>query len=137
MTEETIWLNPDRLGYKDRGIMKWQGLILSHQRDAIKKLEQEYADLEVKEKEEMKPEEISEVLYNAWASKLPVVIQANVIRNGNYYPDVHCLVQGFSENEIILYVRKKNDEEVVKRITIDMIRNVQTYDVLKWHNKIK
>lgn len=135
MEEEIILLNPDKLGYKDRGIIKWQGLILSHQRDAIKKLEQEYADLEVKEKEEMKPEEISEVLYSAWASKLPVIIQASVIRNGNYFPDVHCLVQGFSENKIILYVRKKNGEEVVKRITIDLIRNVEFYDNLKWNGK--
>lgn len=32
---EIIKLTPDDLGYKDRGIMKWQGLILPQQTDAI------------------------------------------------------------------------------------------------------
>lgn len=51
--EEVVLLNPDKLGYKDRGKMKWQGLILTHQTEAYKKLEQEYASMEVKQKEEM------------------------------------------------------------------------------------
>lgn len=31
MKEEVILLNPDKLGYKDRGKMKWLGMILAEQ----------------------------------------------------------------------------------------------------------
>lgn len=49
--------------------MKWQELILTHQTEAIKALKQEYADIEVKAKEEMSMETVSEVLYTAYVTK--------------------------------------------------------------------
>ncbi|MFL2079771.1 hypothetical protein [Marinilactibacillus psychrotolerans] len=117
--------------------MKWQGLILTHQTDAIKALEQEYAKLEAKAKEEMTIEAISEVLYNAYVSKKPVIIQANVLKNGKFYPDVFALVIGHLNDKIVLQIRLKDGSEVIKKVSLNLIRNVELYDVLKWNNKIK
>jgi len=36
---EVIRMTPDDLGYKDRGIMKWQGLILADHNEALKKMD--------------------------------------------------------------------------------------------------
>lgn len=102
MKEEVILLNPDKLGYKDRGIMKWQGMILSEQHDYIKKMKLEGSKEEIQPKEEMTEEQIAEVLYNAYVTKLPVAIQAAILRNGLYYPDVIGLVLGFSNGKVVL-----------------------------------
>ncbi|GEQ33614.1 hypothetical protein B795N_14960 [Marinilactibacillus psychrotolerans] len=133
MEEEVILLNPDKMGYKDRGKMKWQGLILTHQTEAYKKLEQEYASMEVKQKEEMSQEEISEVLYEAFITRSPVAIQASVLRDGNYYPDVICMVVGHLGEKIILQLK----DDRIKRVSIDLMRNVEMFDKLSWHNKRK
>lgn len=137
MKEEVILLNPDKLGYKDRGIMKWQGMILSEQKDYIRKMKAEAAKGDIQPKKEMTEEEIAEVLYNAYVTKLPVAIQAAVLRNGNYYPDVIALVLGYNHQQIMLQVRKKGGDKVIKRITIEQIRNIELYDILKWNNKFR
>lgn len=133
MEEEIILLNPDKLGYKDRGIIKWQGLILSHQTEALKELDKEYAALEVEPKEEMSIEEISQVLYEAYVTKSPVAIQASVLRNGYHYPDVNCLVVGHLGEKVILQLKDGR----IKRVTLDLIRNVELFNKLSWHNKIR
>lgn len=137
MSEEVVILSPDRLGYKDRGKMKWIGMrmMLSDHMEALKKMyADEYEEL-IEEKPEMDEKEISELLYYAYVNKLPVAIQAAVLRNGNYYPDVIALVLGYNHQQIMLQVRKKDGDKVIKRITIDQIRNIELYDVLKYNNK--
>ncbi|MCD8506650.1 MAG: hypothetical protein LRY37_06590 [Alkalibacterium thalassium] len=37
MQEDVIKLSPDALGYKDRGKMKWMGMMLSDHAEALKK----------------------------------------------------------------------------------------------------
>lgn len=135
MQEEIVKLNPDRLGYRDRGIMKWQGMILSDHTEALKKLKKDSLIAEVEIKEEMTVEEISEEFYTAYATKNPVIIQASILKNGNYYPDVIAYVLGFTMDHIILKVKKKDGTEVIKKITLDMIRNVELFDLLKWNKK--
>lgn len=131
MAEEVILLNPDKLGYKDRGKMKWQGMMLSDHTEALKKMKAEEQAIDIPAKEEMTVEEISEMLYEAYVTKSPVAIQANVLRNGQYYPDVHCLVLGYLGEKIILQLKNGS----IKRVNIDLIRNVEVFNVLKWHNK--
>ncbi|MFL2116258.1 hypothetical protein ACEN4P_01350 [Marinilactibacillus psychrotolerans] len=135
MKEEVILLNPDKLGYKDRGIMKWQGMILSEQKDYIRKMKAEAAKGDIQPKVEMTEEEIAEVLYNAYVTKLPVAIQAAILRNGLYYPDVIGMVLGFAQNKVVLNVRKSDGSNIEKRVTMDMIRNVELFDILKWNKK--
>ncbi|GEL67266.1 hypothetical protein [Marinilactibacillus psychrotolerans] len=132
MKEEVRLLTPDKMGYKDRGIMKWQGMILSEQKDYIRKMKAEALKADIQPKEEMTEEEIAEVLYTAYVTKLPVVIQAAILKNGLYYPDVIGMVMGFAQNKVVLDVRKKDGSNVEKRVTLDMIRNVELYDILKW-----
>ncbi|WP_080147016.1 YolD-like family protein [Marinilactibacillus piezotolerans] len=131
MAEEVILLNPDKLGYKDRGKMKWQGMMLSDHTEALKKMKAEEQAIDIPAKEEMTVEEISKMLYEAYVTKSPVAIQANVLRNGQYYPDVHCLVLGYLGEKIILQLKNGS----IKRVNIDLIRNVEVFNVLKWHNK--
>ncbi len=131
MAEEVILLNPDKLGYKDRGKMKWQGMMLSDHTEALKKMKAEEQAIDIPAKEEMTVEEISEMLYEAYVTKSPVAIQANVLRNGQYYPDVHCLVLGYLGEKIILQLK----DGTIKRVNIDLIRNVEVFNILKWHNK--
>ncbi|WP_269411386.1 hypothetical protein [Lentibacillus daqui] len=37
----------------------------------------------------------------------PLVIQANVVRNGNYYRDLQFKVSGYVENQVCLYFLKE------------------------------
>lgn len=131
MAEEVVLLNPDKLGYKDRGKMKWMGMMLSDHSEALKKMKAEDEKNDIPAKEEMTMEEISTVLYEAYLTKSPVAIQANVLRNGRFYPDVNCLVMGYLGDKIILKLKDGR----VKRVSIDLIRNVEVFNVLKWHNK--
>lgn len=97
MSEEVIILSPDRLGYKDRGMMKWQGLMLSDHNEALKKARKEHELMEVAFKPEMTMEDVSEVLYKAYVMKKPVLIQSSIIKNGQPYPDVKCMIRGYKE----------------------------------------
>lgn len=135
MSEEVILLNPDKLGYVDRGKMKWQGMILAEQKDYIRQMKRDDSLGEIQPKEEMTEEAIAEVLYTAYVTKLPVAIQAAILRDGLYYPDVIGMVLGFANGKVVLDVRRKNSENVEKRITLDQIRNVELFDILKWNNK--
>lgn len=137
MSEEVVILSPDRLGYKDRGKMKWidMRMMLSDHMEALKKMyADEYEEL-IEEKPEMDEKEISELLYYAYVNKLPVTIQAAILKNGNYYPNVIALVLGYNHQQIMLQVRKKDGDKAIKRITIEQIRNIELYDVLKYNNK--
>lgn len=131
LAEEVTLLNPDKLGYKDRGKMKWLGMMLSDHSEALKKMKAEDQQFDIPAKEEMTMEEVSTVLYEAYVTKSPVAIQANVLRNGQFYPDVDCLVLGYLGEKIILELKDGR----IKRVSIDLIRNVELYNVLKWHNK--
>lgn len=52
-------VTPEQFGYKDRGIMKWLGMMLSDHSEALKKEEMNDQLIEVKAKEEMTEEAIA------------------------------------------------------------------------------
>ncbi|MCC5894819.1 MAG: hypothetical protein JJU16_05095 [Alkalibacterium sp.] len=131
MKEETVVLSPDRLGYKDRGLMKWQGLMLSDHNEALKKAKQEQKVLEVAFKPEMTIEEVSEVLYKAYVMKKPVLIQSNILREGILYPDVKCMVKGYKDQTIYLQLLNKRETTC----QIDQIRNIEFMNTAEWYNK--
>ncbi|MFD1066711.1 hypothetical protein [Oceanobacillus locisalsi] len=125
------YVTPEQFGYIDRGILKWQGMLLADQTDALKRDENEPA--EIKPKEEMTEVEISEVLHKAFLNDAPIAIQANTMRNGSYYKDVLCKVAGYGGGKINLDVidgRKTN-------CAIDQIRNIEFMDVSDWYDKRK
>ncbi|WP_193064926.1 hypothetical protein [Oceanobacillus oncorhynchi] len=125
------YVTPEMYGYKDRGILKWQGMILADQKDAMKIMKDEFEIIEAKE--EMSEEEISKVLHKAYTMDCPIAIQANAMRNGSYYKDVLCKIAGYGNGRIFLNVidgRKTS-------CTIDQIRNVEFMDTLDWYDKRK
>ncbi len=129
-----IRITPEQLGYKDRGIMKWMGLMLSDHTEALKKEEVNNQLLEVEPKKEMTEEEISRVLYQAFVTNSPVAIQANAIRkDGNYYKDVQCMVTGYADDQIHLSLKDGR----AKSCTLEQIRNVEMIDPLDWYDKRK
>ncbi len=129
-----IRITPEQFGYKDRGIMKWIGLMLSDHTEALKKEAEDSQKIEVKPKEEMSEKEISQVLYRAFTNKLPVAIQANALRkDGNYYKDVQCMVTGYADNQIHLYLKDGRTTSC----TLEQIRNVEMIDPLDWYDKRK
>ncbi|GGP14216.1 hypothetical protein [Oceanobacillus neutriphilus] len=122
---------PEMFGYTDRGILKWQGMILADQTDALKKMESELTEIEGKE--EMSEVEISQVLYRAFASDYPVAIQANILRNGSFYNDVICKVAGYGGNKIHLQIIDGREASC----SLEEIRNIEMLDPLVWYNKRK
>lgn len=127
-------ITPEQLGYKDRGIVKWLGMMLSDHSEALKKEKVNNQLLEVEPKKEMAEEEIAQVLYQAFVMNSPVAIQANVIRrDGNYYKDLECKVSSYVENQIHLYLKDGR----VTSCTLEQIRNVEMMDSMDWYNKRK
>lgn len=122
---------PEQIGYKDRGILKWQGMILADQTDALKNMESEATV--IAGKEEMSEVEISQVLHRAFASGYPIAIQANIIRNGSFYKDVICKVTGYGGNKI--HLRLKDGR--LTSCSLYEIRNIEMLDPLDWYGKRK
>ncbi len=108
-------ITPEQFGYKDRGIVKWLGMMLSDHSEALKKEEVNNQLLEVKTKKEMTEEEIAQVLYQAFITDSPVLIQANVMRDGNYYKDLKCKIAGYVENQIHLYLGYSQENADLQR----------------------
>lgn len=126
-----IRVTPDQLGYKDRGIMKWLGMMLSDHSEALKKEKRANDFSEPKKKKRMLESEIGKLLYQAYTANLPIQMQANVLRGGNYYPDLQCKVTGYVEDKI--YFLLKDDRSVY--CSLEQIRNIEFMDILEWHNK--
>ncbi|GAA0339389.1 hypothetical protein ACFQ4Z_08125 [Oceanobacillus oncorhynchi subsp. oncorhynchi] len=126
-------VTPEQFGYKDRGIMKWLGMMLSDHSEALKKEEMNDHLIEVKAKEEMTEEAIANVLNQAFVTNSPVLIQANVMRNGNYYKDLECKVSGYGEGQIHLFLKDGR----VTNCSIEEIRNVEFMNTLDWYDKRK
>lgn len=125
------YVTPEMYGYNDRGILKWQGMMLSDHTEAMKNMKDEFEIIEAKE--EMSKEEVSQVLHKAYTKDYPIAIQASVMRNGSYYKDVQCKIAGYGNGKIHLSIidgRKTS-------CTIDQIRNVEMMNPLDWYDKRK
>jgi len=131
MDKEIIRLTPDQLGYKDRGKMKWMGLMLSDHTEALNNMAQKEQEKETKPKPKQTLTEIGEKLAEAYQTKQPLAIQANIIKNGSYFKDVHCLVSGQYEEKIFLML--KNGQMV--DTTLEDIRHIEFLDSDIWYQK--
>ncbi|WP_152654516.1 hypothetical protein [Oceanobacillus sp. CFH 90083] len=124
-------ITPEQFGYKDRGIVKWLGMMLSDHSEALKKEEMNDQLIDIEAKEEMTEAEIAMVLYKAFVTGSPILIQANVMRNGNYYKDVACKVSGYVENRIYFILK----DERFTNCTLEEIRNVEWMNIMDWYDK--
>ncbi|MDN6731430.1 MAG: hypothetical protein L0L39_04535, partial [Atopostipes suicloacalis] len=107
MENKIIRRTPDQLGYHDRGKMKWQGLILSDMNELLKKHNQSEQRKNPLAKKEMDIVEITKILKEAYLSKKLVKIQANILKEGQYYPDLICSILGYEGDKIYLQLRDR------------------------------
>lgn len=131
MKKKIIHRTPDQLGYKDRGKMKWMGLMLSDHTEALTQMAQQEEKIEVQAKPQQTLTERGAYLIQAYLAKKPVAIQANILQNGSYFNDVHCMVVGFFEETIFL--KLKNGRMV--EAALAEIRNIEFIDPHLWFEK--
>lgn len=131
MNEKRIYRTPDQFGYKDRGMMKWQGLILSDHTEAIKEMKQVGNKKTVSKKTRQSMKEVSAVLAEAYQSKQAVSIQANILRDGSYTEEVHCMIVGSDETKIYLLLKDGR----ITAITLDDIHHIELLDSQIWYQK--
>jgi len=69
----------------------------------LRKINKEDKTAPLEPKELMSEVEISRILQQAYISKRPVKLQANILINdNNYYPYLQCKVLSFQDNNIFL-----------------------------------
>ena len=124
MKKKVVRLTPDQLGYKDRGKMKWLGLMLSDHSELLKVMEDSENEKYVQPKPKQSLVEIGEILAHAHHTGEPVSIQANILQNGTYFKDVPCIVSGTHEEKI--YLLLKNGRLV--DTTLEDIRHIEFLD---------
>ena len=129
MARSVIKFTPDEMGYKDRGKKKWQGLMLSDHTERLKIMYEKEKSAEPEPKEIMTIEEITTLLSYAYTAEAPITLQANMLNNGLYYPDIECLVLGYDTEYIIL---KLKDSRTIK-IDMHEIRNIQLLNPVEWY----
>lgn len=132
MKKKVVRLTPDQLGYKDRGKMKWLGLMLSDHSELLKVMEDSENEKYVQPKPKQSLVEIGEILAHAHHTGEPVSIQANILQNGTYFKDVPCIVSGTHEEKI--YLLLKNGRLV--DTTLEDIRHIEFLDPMAWYEKI-
>lgn len=118
---------PDELGYQDRGVVKWFGMMLSDHSEALKK-EKNNKSEGIKPKEKMDIINISKVIYQAYTTGYPVIIQANILENGHYFKDIKCKIKGCSDNKICLVLQNNQ----IKYCKLDEIRNIELSTEYHW-----
>lgn len=133
MTRKIIQYTPDQLGYKDRGKMKWQGLMLSDHAESLHKMAVNESNATVAAKPKQSITEISEILAEAYLAKKPIAIQANLLQNGSYIQDVPCMVSGTYDDKIFLMLKNKR----IVHTTLEAIRHIEFIESDIWFQKSK
>jgi len=131
MEKRIIHRTPDQLGYKDRGKMKWMGLMLSDHTEALTQMTQQEEKIEVPAKPQQTLAERDAYISQAYLAKKPIVIQANILQNGSYFKDVLCMVVVFFEEVIFLKLKSGRMVEA----TLVEIRNIEFIDPHLWFEK--
>lgn len=128
--EGNVYYTPDELGYQDRGMMKWQGFLLS---DHYEQMERERKDQAfVPPKLLQSAEKRDALLTDAYHLKREVAIQMNLLENAHYLPDVLGYVLGVEDGQLFLQTRNG-----IQMLSLDAVRNVQLTDSIKWYRQDK
>lgn len=129
MNKKRLRMMPDQLNYQDRGKMKWQGLLLSDHKEALKKTPnnamKKHGSLSYPRQSIL---EISEQLATAYQNKYPLVIQTNTLNTDQELVYFFALVTGSEASDI--YFTLKNNQLIV--VPLENIRSVQALDILSW-----
>lgn len=128
VTKKRERLTPDQLGYQDRGMMKWQGLMLSDHTEAIKKRNLTQQAKQTLPKAKLSLVDIGKKLAYAYENKIPIRLQTNTLKDGQYFQEYDCLVIGYYEDTI--YFSLKNGHQF--RIPLENIRHIERLDPFIW-----
>lgn len=131
MAQEVIKLSPDALGYKDRGKMKWMGMMLSDHAEALKKQKNNTQKAIIHPKEKLSDEEISTFLYKSYTLNKPIAVQLDTIKDGQYLPDIEGIIEGVKEST--LYLKQRNQR--LTKLKIEDIRHVEWIQAVEWYAK--
>ena len=131
MTRKIIQYTPDQLGYKDRGKMKWLGLMLSDHAESLNNMTVKEKNADVKAKPRQSLAEISAILSDAYLLKKPIAIQANFLQSASYFQDIPCMVSGTFEDKIFLLLKDKRLVDT----RLEDIRHVSFIDAEIWYQK--
>lgn len=102
--------------------MKWGGFILSEHVTSQEQYEKE--QFKPEQKIQMTTDEINTVIQNALLKNLPISIQVEAIDlDGNYFPNVLGLIDGF--DELGFYVNGT-------KVEYDEVRHVEIKESIKW-----
>jgi len=112
--------------YKDRGMAKWQGLILAEHKKQIQAAVKKY-NSEVARKNQMAQKEIATILQDAFNNHKLIKIQLNALTNGQYQKDLIGTVKGFENG--ILYINTNAD---LMEIEVESIRHLDVVVNKKW-----
>ena len=108
--------------YNDRGMMKWQGLILSEHREVLDRLKEQYTR-EYIPPIQMETDEIQAILRTAYLEHYKVWIALNQIDPNGIYFEMEGSIRGFDGNDVMV------DEECVR---LDSIRAIEFVERLKF-----
>lgn len=131
MAQEIVKLSPDALGYKDRGKMKWMGMMLSDHAEALKKEKKNTQTALIIPKEKLSAEEISTIFYKSYTLKKPVAVQLDIVKDGQYLPDIEGVIEGVQEETI--YLKRRNQS--LTKLRLEDIRHVEWIKSIEWYAK--
>lgn len=127
-----IYYTPDELGYHDRGKMKWMGMMLSDHTEALKQLkDEEGANAQQVYYEAMDTGEITQMLSDSYTYQKPILLQANLLADGQFYDHLPCIVMGYNDDYI--YLKKIDGSE--SKCQLEDIRHIKGMDPMTWYNK--
>lgn len=106
----------------DRGMKKWQGLILSEHRERLDQLRKRYSQ-EYVAPVQMEVDEILATIRRAYLDRYKVWLAINEINVDGIYQEYQGFIQGFSSNYLVL-----NQQA----IQIDTIRTIEFIDTAKF-----
>ncbi len=113
--------------YKDRGMKKWQGFILSEHGAALAENKRKQ-DQVVEEKSQQSEREIGMVLEQAYKKHVKVKVQVNVKENSLYKNDIEGFIQGFEDDYIFI-----SHNGTTESVELSTIRHVESVVSKKWY----
>lgn len=124
--EGNSYYTPDELEYQDRGMLKWQGFLLS---DHNEQMEQEGKDRAfIPPKLKQSKEKRASILADGYHLKREVAIQMNILENGHYPKDFVGYILGVDHEQLFLQT-----EDGIHTLSVEMIRNVSLTTLTKWY----
>lgn len=125
---DNVYYTPDELGYKDRGMVKWQGFILSDHMEQMLIEEKQYRYSP--HQSALSQEECASRLSQAYQHKRQVTLQLATLAHGHHHEEMTGYTKGVEDGQ--LYFQTQTGMRV---IPLELISHVHLNDNHKWFTK--